>query len=159
MEPHDAPAAVLPPDPEEEHLVQVLERYLSDLESGRPVDPQRLFAEHPSIAFEDRIIDAAKGAALGTGTTMSVEVTGAVYNVLPNEYLSGVMNRNLERIGGFAYTPEEACQRAADVGLDCAPANSIGAALEDLLASQPAPMRILICGSLYVAGEVLARNG
>jgi len=27
------------------------------------------------------------------------------------------------------------------------------------LASQPAPMRILICGSLYVAGEVLARNG
>jgi serine/threonine protein kinase len=45
-----APAAVLPPDPEEEHLVQVLEGYLSDLESGRPVDPQRLMAEHPSIA-------------------------------------------------------------------------------------------------------------
>ena len=37
--------------------------------------------------------------------------------------------------------------------------NDIGAALEDLLATQPAPMRILICGSLYVAGEVLARNG
>src|SRR5262245_28372456 len=56
----------------------------------------------------DRIVDAAKGAALGTGTTMELEVTGAVYNVLPNEYLSGVMNRNLERIGGFPYTPEEA---------------------------------------------------
>jgi dihydrofolate synthase / folylpolyglutamate synthase len=61
--------------------------------------------------------------------------------------------------GHSAYTPEEACARAADVGLDCAPAYGIGAALEDLLASQPAPMRILICGSLYVAGEVLARNG
>jgi dihydrofolate synthase/folylpolyglutamate synthase len=45
------------------------------------------------------------------------------------------------------------------VGLDCLPANDIGAALEDLLATQPAPMRILICGSLYLAGAVLARNG
>ena len=39
---------------------------------------------------------------------MELEVTGAVYNVLPNEYLSGVMHKNLERVGGFAYTPEEA---------------------------------------------------
>jgi dihydrofolate synthase/folylpolyglutamate synthase len=61
--------------------------------------------------------------------------------------------------GHAAYTPQEACARAAEVGLDCVPANDIGAALEDLLATQPAPMRILICGSLYVAGEVLARNG
>jgi dihydrofolate synthase/folylpolyglutamate synthase len=61
--------------------------------------------------------------------------------------------------GHAAYTPQEACARAADVGLDCLPANDVGAALEDLLASQPAPMRILICGSLYLAGTVLARNG
>ncbi len=61
--------------------------------------------------------------------------------------------------GHSAYTPDEACAKAAEVGLDCAPANDIGAALEDLLATQPAPMRILICGSLYLAGAVLARNG
>ncbi|HQS18212.1 folylpolyglutamate synthase/dihydrofolate synthase family protein [Reyranella sp.] len=61
--------------------------------------------------------------------------------------------------GHAAYPPQEACARAADVGLDCAPANDIGAALEDLMATQPAPMRILICGSLYLAGEVLVRNG
>lgn len=61
--------------------------------------------------------------------------------------------------GHAAYTPHEACAKAADVGLDCAPANDIGAALEDLLATQPAPMRVLICGSLYLAGEVLVRNG
>jgi dihydrofolate synthase / folylpolyglutamate synthase len=61
--------------------------------------------------------------------------------------------------GHAAYTPQEACARAADVGLDCLPANNVGAALEDLLATQPAPMRILICGSLYLAGDVLARNG
>ena len=61
--------------------------------------------------------------------------------------------------GHSAYTPAEACAKAADVGLECVPANDIGAALEDLLATQPAPMRILICGSLYLAGAVLARNG
>jgi dihydrofolate synthase/folylpolyglutamate synthase len=61
--------------------------------------------------------------------------------------------------GHSAYTPQEACAKAAEVGLDCAPANDIGAALEDLLATQPAPMRVLICGSLYLAGAVLARNG
>jgi dihydrofolate synthase/folylpolyglutamate synthase len=61
--------------------------------------------------------------------------------------------------GHAAYTPQEACARATEVGLDCQPANDIGAALEDLLATQPAPMRILICGSLYLAGDVLARNG
>jgi aminobenzoyl-glutamate utilization protein B len=38
---------------------------------------------------------------------MELEITGAVWNVLPNEYLSGVMHRNLERVGGFTYTPEE----------------------------------------------------
>ncbi|MFZ5778575.1 MAG: bifunctional folylpolyglutamate synthase/dihydrofolate synthase [Pseudomonadota bacterium] len=62
-------------------------------------------------------------------------------------------------VGHAAYTPREACVKAAEVGIDCLPTNDIGAALEDLLATQPAPMRILICGSLYLAGEVLARNG
>src|SRR5215475_4287762 len=61
--------------------------------------------------------------------------------------------------GHSAYTPQEASARAAEVGLDCAPADGVGAAVEDLLASQPAPLRILICGSLYVAGQVLAGNG
>ena len=70
------------------------------------------YARQPNMRILDgiweRIVNAAKGAALGTGTTMELEVTGAVYNVLPNEYLSGVMHRNLERVGGFTYTPEEA---------------------------------------------------
>jgi len=55
----------------------------------------------------DRIVDASKGAALGTGTTVDHEITGAVYNVLPNTYLSSVMKRNLERVGGVTYSPEE----------------------------------------------------
>jgi aminobenzoyl-glutamate utilization protein B len=69
------------------------------------------YARQPNMKVLDgvweRIVNAAKGAALGTGTTMDLEITGAVYNVLPNTYLSGVMNTNLEKIGGFTYTPEE----------------------------------------------------
>jgi aminobenzoyl-glutamate utilization protein B len=70
------------------------------------------YARQPNMKILDgiweRIVDAAKGAALGTGTTMDLEITGAVYNVLPNEYLSSVMHKNLERVGGLSYTPEEA---------------------------------------------------
>lgn len=58
-------------------------------------------------AIWERIIDASKGAALGTGTTVDHEITGAVYNVLPNETLSSIMTRNLERVGGVTYSPEE----------------------------------------------------
>ena len=55
----------------------------------------------------DRIIDAAKGAALGTGTTMDFELISGVYNTLPNESLGAIMQKNLQRVGGFSYTPEE----------------------------------------------------
>src|SRR5262245_43452329 len=69
------------------------------------------YARHPDMrvldSIWDRIVDAAKGAALGTGTTMELEVTGAVWNILPNEYLGALMHRNLERVGGFSYTAEE----------------------------------------------------
>jgi aminobenzoyl-glutamate utilization protein B len=69
------------------------------------------YARQPDMRILDgiweRMVNAAKGAALGTGTTMELEVTGAVWNVLPNDYLSGVMHKNLDRVGGFTYTPEE----------------------------------------------------
>jgi dihydrofolate synthase/folylpolyglutamate synthase len=58
-----------------------------------------------------------------------------------------------------SYTPEEACRRADDVGLSCLPAPSVPDALEDLLANVHPPFRVLICGSLYLAGTVLAKNG
>jgi len=69
------------------------------------------YARHPDIRTLDgiwaRIVDAAKGAALGTGTTMDHEITGAVYNVLPNEYLAGLAFANMQRVGGYAYSPDE----------------------------------------------------
>jgi dihydrofolate synthase/folylpolyglutamate synthase len=51
-------------------------------------------------------------------------------------------------------------QAAASVGLDAPPADNLEAAVAALLSapSVPAP-RVLICGSLYLAGHVLAEHG
>jgi aminobenzoyl-glutamate utilization protein B len=69
------------------------------------------YARHPDMRVLDgiweRIINAAKGAALGTDTKMDMEIIGAVYNVLPNDYLSSLQRKNLERVGGVKYTAEE----------------------------------------------------
>jgi aminobenzoyl-glutamate utilization protein B len=70
-----------------------------------------VYARHNDMRVLDgiweRIIAASKGAAMGTGTTVDQETIGAVYNVLPNEYLARIQGRNLERVGGYSYTPEE----------------------------------------------------
>ena len=70
-----------------------------------------LYARHNDMAVLDgiweRIIAASKGAAMGTGTTVEHEVMGAVYNVLPNEYLAGIQHKNLQKVGGITYTAEE----------------------------------------------------
>ncbi|GAB6051782.1 folylpolyglutamate synthase/dihydrofolate synthase family protein [Magnetospira thiophila] len=43
--------------------------------------------------------------------------------------------------------------------LEARPAESVQGAVQDLLETNPGPARILICGSLYLAGHVLAANG
>ncbi len=69
------------------------------------------YARHNDMRVLDnvweRIVNASKGAALGTDTKVELELTGAVWNVLPNEYLVSVMQKNLQRVGGYEYTPEE----------------------------------------------------
>jgi aminobenzoyl-glutamate utilization protein B len=55
----------------------------------------------------ERIVKAAEGAALGTGTRMEYELVNGVYNLLPNETLTKVLYNNLQAIGGVNYTPEE----------------------------------------------------
>ncbi|KAA2216481.1 MULTISPECIES: amidohydrolase [Maribacter] len=59
------------------------------------------------IDIFDRIVKAAEGAALGTGTTMDYEMIGGTHELLPNLTLQKVMFDNLTEVGGFDYTPEE----------------------------------------------------
>ena len=55
----------------------------------------------------DRVVKAAEGAALGTGTTMDYEVIDGDYDILPNKVLSVAMQKDLEMVGGITYTPKE----------------------------------------------------
>ncbi len=55
----------------------------------------------------NRVVKAAEGAALGTGTTMDYEVLGGVHSILPNETLARVMYAKLLEVGGISYTPDE----------------------------------------------------
>ncbi len=70
-----------------------------------------LYARHNDMRVLDgiweRILAASRGAALGTGTTVEHETIGAVYNVLPNEYLARLQATNLTRVGGVTYTAAE----------------------------------------------------
>jgi aminobenzoyl-glutamate utilization protein B len=59
------------------------------------------------IDIFDRIVKAAEGAALGTGTTMDYEMIGGTHELLPNLTLQKVMFDNLTEVGGFDYTAEE----------------------------------------------------
>jgi aminobenzoyl-glutamate utilization protein B len=55
----------------------------------------------------DRVVKAAQGAALGTGTTMDYEIIDGDYDILPNKALSAAMQKDLEKVGGVDYTPAE----------------------------------------------------
>ena len=55
----------------------------------------------------DRIVNAAKGAALGTGTSMEYEMIGGTHELLHNEILQKIVYKNLETVGGYSYTPAE----------------------------------------------------
>jgi dihydrofolate synthase/folylpolyglutamate synthase len=56
--------------------------------------------------------------------------------------------------------PAEKIVAAADtVGLPAREAPSVAAALAAITAAEPGPARVLICGSLHLAGVILAENG
>ena len=59
------------------------------------------------IDIFDRIVKAAEGAAMGTGTTMEYEMVGGVYELLPNVRLQQIVNKNLTSVGGVSYSGEE----------------------------------------------------
>lgn len=55
----------------------------------------------------NRVLKAAKGAAIGTETRVREEVTGGTYEIIPNLVIQEKMYNHLKDIGGFTYTDEE----------------------------------------------------
>jgi dihydrofolate synthase/folylpolyglutamate synthase len=56
-------------------------------------------------------------------------------------------------------TPAQSAAHARAVGIAASEAESVENAVAAILQAEPRPCRILICGSLYLAGTVLAENG
>lgn len=69
------------------------------------------YVRHPEMKevrnIFNRVVKAAEGAAMGTGTTMDFEVIHGAFNLLPNETLTRVVHKHLEAVGGVTYTAEE----------------------------------------------------
>lgn len=69
------------------------------------------YVRHPDPDGVDqiwaRLEDAARGAALGTGTQVEWEVIHGNNPLLVNETLARAMHANLEMVGGVTYTPAE----------------------------------------------------
>jgi aminobenzoyl-glutamate utilization protein B len=69
------------------------------------------YVRHPKrdkvVEIFDRVVNAAQGAAMGTGTSMKFEVIDGTHDLLLNKTLADVMQINLESIGGIPYTEEE----------------------------------------------------
>lgn len=59
------------------------------------------------IDIFNRIINAAKGAALGTDTQMEFEMIGGTHELLPNITLQKLMHNNLTQIGGYEFDANE----------------------------------------------------
>jgi aminobenzoyl-glutamate utilization protein B len=55
----------------------------------------------------ERVVTAAKAAAMGTETKMDYEIIGGTHDLLLNKTLGEAMQKNLEKVGGVKYTEEE----------------------------------------------------
>ena len=70
-----------------------------------------MYARHPKIAVLDgiweRVLKTAEAGAMATGTTMEMELVGSTPEVLPNEVMTALFDKNLREVGGVAYTAEE----------------------------------------------------
>jgi aminobenzoyl-glutamate utilization protein B len=69
------------------------------------------YLRHPQadelLRIWDRLVSISKGAAMGTGTQVNMEVIHGNHSLLPNLTLAKIMDSNLRLVGGVSYTKEE----------------------------------------------------
>ena len=70
-----------------------------------------VYARHPQMAVLDgiweRMDKAAQGSALATGTRAEVVLQSSVWDVLPNDALTALLQKNMKLVGGVKYSDEE----------------------------------------------------
>jgi aminobenzoyl-glutamate utilization protein B len=69
------------------------------------------YVRHPEAevvkGLFERVVNAAKAAAMGTETEVAVEVMHGNYPVLPNRTLAELVDANMRKLGGIEYTEAE----------------------------------------------------
>lgn len=69
------------------------------------------YVRHPKVTqvleLFERVVTAARAAALGTDTRMDYEVIHGNYPLLPNDSLARLVDRNLRSLGGISYDAAE----------------------------------------------------
>lgn len=111
----------------------------------------------------------AGGAAIAaTLATMPKRPTHAICGMLNTKDVTGYMRPLAAHLASLravsipgeknTLTASETADAARQAGIDAAEADSVAEALQAILARDPAA-RVLICGSLYLAGAILRENG
>ena len=102
------------------------------------------------------VVDAHHGAAPLPAHSHKTELRLAEH-IVDGERISDV---GVDTLVGFVRSAQEVASIAQGVGVPATAALSVPDALQELARRDwPQPPRILICGSLYLAGEVLNENG
>lgn len=121
------------------------------LDGGHNADAGRMLAATARALWADRPLHLVFGM-LDTKTPLDF------LNAFAG--LAGTVLRTVAIPGeAHSLTAEQSAALAQQAGLAAEPAESVAAALADILRADGKPARILICGSLYLAGHVLAENG
>jgi aminobenzoyl-glutamate utilization protein B len=100
-----------------EHVPQETRIHYVITDGGRAPNVVPDFAEvyyyvrHPNAeslkGIWSRIEQAARGAALGTGTKVDWEIIHGNHSLLPNETIAKIMDKNLKTVGGVEYSKKE----------------------------------------------------
>jgi aminobenzoyl-glutamate utilization protein B len=88
----------------------------------------------------DRIQKIAQGAALMTGTTLEMRDIGSDANIIPNDPLAGVAQKNLEEVGGYTLNAEQtkfALELQKSFGMDTPPSLDATKEIEPLKKFDP----------------------
>jgi aminobenzoyl-glutamate utilization protein B len=103
-----------------------------------------LMARHPSSlvldGIWDRIVKIAQGAALMTGTNYEITDVGSDANIVGNDALAPVAQKNLEEVGGYAMNPAEtefALKLQKTLGVDAPPSLDLTKEIEPLRPFDP----------------------
>ena len=100
-----------------EHVPQETRIHYVITQGGRAPNVVPDFAEvfyyvrHPKkewvVSIFERLVKAAKGAAMGTETKVDYEIIGGTHDLLINRTLGEAMQQNLQKVGGVTYSPAE----------------------------------------------------